>query len=216
MDTQQHAIQAEEARQFRKYEALLNGLARKCYGRLMAAGVVIYYEDVFQNMSMSFVQAHRTYKPEMGYSFSAYFGRACFNNFNKWAKKLIREQTGMENSVDENGEFSTKQVGARLVRVADLMDGGHDTDGDYSVRRNHFEAMLFESDSALSPEEELMRKQENRQIIGRLSGQAKKVMAKLIDPSADMTFAQIGEQLGMSASQLTSAKKELMSAFKVR
>lgn len=88
---------------YEAHQGIIHKFARKGYGRLIQAGVVIDYEDVFQEMSMTYVKAAKLYNPERGISFSAYMGRAIWNQFNLFAENEIlykSQVTSIENMVD--------------------------------------------------------------------------------------------------------------------
>lgn len=50
------------------------------------------YEDVFQEASLAFAMALKTYDESKGITFSAYMGRAVVNNLGHWARKLTQER----------------------------------------------------------------------------------------------------------------------------
>lgn len=62
---------------------LVHVVARRYYGWTMALGVSMDYEDVFQEVSLAYVTAQRSYNPDSGYKFSAYFTRAAQNQIRK-------------------------------------------------------------------------------------------------------------------------------------
>lgn len=97
---------------FEAHSALIHKLARKGYGRLLGAGVSIEYEDVYQEMCLIYSktvhiddEGHMKYDPTRGISFSAYLGRAIWNDFNKFAERQIAEVTELGlRSVEELAE----------------------------------------------------------------------------------------------------------------
>lgn len=80
---------------FSAHKALICTMARKGWGRLQSAGVVMDYDDVFQEMSLIYCKAAAGYDPSKGFTFTAYLGRAIWMDFNKFAEKLINDQCGL-------------------------------------------------------------------------------------------------------------------------
>lgn len=74
---------------------LIHKFAKGGFARLSGAGVDIDYEDIFQEMCVIAVKAKTTFNPEFGNGFSAYLGRIMINNFNQYAARRIREQSGL-------------------------------------------------------------------------------------------------------------------------
>ena len=71
---------------------LVHSLARKGHARLMSAGVALDYEDVFQEMSVTFLKAYKMFDASKGFRFSTYFYMAGLNRLNVWAQKMIEER----------------------------------------------------------------------------------------------------------------------------
>lgn len=81
--------------EFSAHKALICRMAQKGWGRLQNAGVVMDYDDVFQEMSLIYCKAAAGYDPSKGFTFTAYLGRAIWMDFNKFAEKLINDQCGL-------------------------------------------------------------------------------------------------------------------------
>ncbi|MEZ2310854.1 hypothetical protein AB6809_29840 [Paraburkholderia sp. RCC_158] len=137
---------------------MLHKLARKGWGRLQEVGLSTPYEDVFQFMCESFVRCQPKYDPATGFTFSAYYGRSCWNNFNKWAERLCLEHT---------------QLGMVSVEVL-----GGASDGDES--RDVYEFLDAADDDHDTPEERLEARQESHRAARALSPVAKQVIALLV------------------------------------
>lgn len=80
---------------FAAHRDLICKLARKGWGRLQAAGVVIDYDDVFQEMSLIYCKAAERYDATKGFTFTAYLGQAIWHDFNKVAQRLTNDQCGL-------------------------------------------------------------------------------------------------------------------------
>jgi len=97
---------------FEQHQALIHKFARKGYGRLVQANVIIDYEDVYQEMCVTFTLALSKYDPSKGISFSAYFGRAIWHQFNRFAEREIQEKVDIcSASIDDmasSGEDDSK------------------------------------------------------------------------------------------------------------
>lgn len=86
---------------FEDYTRLAHSMARKAYERLRAAGChSMTYEDVFQEMALSFVKARAKFDPGRGATFATYYTTAAWTNFNRVAESLIEQNIGHE-SLDE-------------------------------------------------------------------------------------------------------------------
>lgn len=219
MDNDSKALQAIEGTLFEQNKGLLHKFTKMGFGRLQGAGVEIEYEDVFQEMTVSFIKAHRTFDSSKGFSFSAYFGRSCMNNFNKWAANLCREQ---------------RELG--LIRATDMNFGEFEDKGDVL---DYF----YEDGEQQSPEDMMIAIEEVRQRVGSLSLDAKRMVLHLIAPtqsmrdvfdeevadahemraqghnvkiSRDHNFSFIGRDLGMTPGRVSEVRKELSRVFKVK
>jgi DNA-directed RNA polymerase specialized sigma24 family protein len=144
---------------FEDHTGMLHKLAKRAWGRLQEAGVTVPYEDVFQNFCESFVRCEATFKADTGFTFSAYYGRSCWNNFNRWAEGQINEKhtLGMV-SVEELGNDSDHDGGGDVLEFGDFAD---------------------EDDAHESPEDILSARQESHRAARMLTPVAKRVVALL-------------------------------------
>jgi DNA-directed RNA polymerase specialized sigma24 family protein len=163
----QSAQSTTDVRTSTRYEdhtGMLHKLAKRGWGRLLENGLETPYEDVFQQMCESFVKCQATYKADTGFSFSAYYGRSIWNNFNKWAERLIEEKHTLG-----------------MVSVESLC--GSDEEGERDV----YEFIeQNEDDADDSPEERLAARQESHRLARMLSDDAKRIVALLVNPTADL------------------------------
>jgi DNA-directed RNA polymerase specialized sigma24 family protein len=196
---------------YQDHIGLVHQFARKGWGRMIAAHVAVEYEDVVQEMSVTFTKAVRAYDPEKGITFSAYVGRAIWNDFNRYAQKHIDEQMGL---------------GLRSVEQVTVEGGDHES--------NIFDAI---SSPDRGPEEALERKQEILENLRSLTPTARFIAAQLIspDPALEAAFDEharttkeetgrgvlamnlrfIGEHFQIDPKRLTAAIKELKTRYGV-
>ncbi len=148
---------------FESHSNLIHSFARKGFGRLQAARVLIDYEDVYQEMCISFVKAQKMYNPDSGFSFTAYFGRAVWNDFNKLAERLIGEKVA--------------------VGMESVEDFRHEEDDGQDI----YAFLSVETDSAESPEDMIEHNQEFIAHFGKcmrqLSPESRRVVAQFLAPS---------------------------------
>lgn len=100
---------------FEAHKGLIHKLARRGYGRLVSVYAAIDYEDVFQEMCLAYVKAAEKFDPEFGVTFTAYLGRAIWNEFNRFAE---RELDGRE----EFGLYSLESMDDMLEDDITIMD----------------------------------------------------------------------------------------------
>lgn len=150
---------------------LIHKFARKAYGRLEQARVIIDYEDVYQDMCVTFTKASQKWNPEAGVSFTAYLGTSIWNEFNKFAEKEINfnMKLGMR-SVDDMEESA--RCAGTLFNDTDFLDG-----------------IVANVGYVKSSEEIVSHANDLRKKIRRLSKPAKLVLLDLISPSSAVKTA---------------------------
>jgi DNA-directed RNA polymerase specialized sigma24 family protein len=166
--------------EFKDYEALIHQQAMRGYKRLIGFGVSVDYEDVVQQMSLTFCIASDKFDPERGFSFTTYLHRALWIQFNKWAENQVAYRMLVTNSDVET------ESGERLSLY------------DVTV------------DEAMSPEDVVTTRLTNEKRFERLSPIAKTIVTELVSPSAEMDEgwkakkAQIehGRSMGLSTQRL--------------
>lgn len=197
---------------FNDHAGLVHTFARKGWGRMIAAHVNVEYEDVFQEMTVTFVKAARTFDPEKGIAFTSYMGRAIWNDFNRYAQKYIDERMELGLTSIQELETTTDEEGGTWF--GDSME---------SPDRN--------------PEEQLERKQDMLENLRNLSPTAKFLAAQLIAPPPTleaafkeyqaiavedrgravigMTLRFIGQHYQIEHRRLSKAIKELKTQYGV-
>lgn len=157
---------------FEDHHGLIHKFARGGYSRLIGAGVSIDYEDVFQEMCISYVKAVEKYDPDTGIGFSAYMGRTVINNFNKYAERELRTHFGL---------------GIMSVEDMALTEDHHDPLDILDVDRDE-----------QTVEERLIAKQEMRLKSRFLTKNAKSVIRELINPT--VKFKKFAKEAGQQHS----------------
>lgn len=155
---------------YNEHVGLIHNFARKGWGRMVQANVDMDYEDVFQEMSLTYTKALNTYDPERGVGFTAYMGRAIWNDFNRVAEKRIAEKV---------------ELGMTSIHALE------NDDDDNSWVDN-----ILKSD-VRSPQEELERKQEIVHKLRSLSQTAKFLVAQLVAPSPEVEAAFAAHQANL-------------------
>ncbi|MGV2866425.1 sigma factor [Achromobacter sp. AGC39] len=165
------------------HEPLLHKFARMAWYRLLSAGCAEEYEDVFADMRFDYLAAARKYDPDRGVSFTAYMGRAVWNEFNKRAEKQI----AIRNT-----------IGLHSLSEVDIRNG--DDDGDFSLLDT-----LHGEDLVPSAEERLEQNQAMAQKIAMLPPQVRAVLRELVNPSAGVraTYAAMLAQREVAKRQGT-------------
>ena len=148
--------------EFSDHQGLIHQLTKKCWWRLKDAGLDDHeYEDVFQLNCISFVKVARKYDPARGITFGAYLGKAIFNEFNKYAEKVIKEK---------------HELG--IVSYDDF--GDDDGEGEYDFLA-HASKDLNRSEGGV--EVSVIEREIARENIGKLSKFAKLIIRELMSPS---------------------------------
>jgi DNA-directed RNA polymerase specialized sigma24 family protein len=209
LQSAQSNINTRTSTRYEDHTGMLHKLAKRGWGRLQEAGLDTAYEDVFQQMCESFVKCQATYKPDTGFSFSAYYGRSIWNNFNAWAERLIDEKHTLG-----------------LISVESLCKADDDGEGDA------FE-FIEQEDEEDTPEDRLAARQESHRLARLLSDDAKRMVALLAHqtPALEHWMAErnarmlrkthtvnlwlIGEFLGFERNKVSRLRLELERVYGV-
>lgn len=223
--------------QYQDNIGLIHLMARKCFGWTCGMNLPLTYDDVFQEMSITFLTCADKHDPETGFKFSAYFSRSAENNMNKLINrqfgrarpsKVMDPDTG--EPVMENGKpvYHPMGDGLRFTSFEDMVSD------DVSVEE------IF-AGPTMNPEEVLELAQEVALMRGQLSSVANVMIDMLIDPPDEliaeihaeeayieeaskqncrlcqtgMSITGIGRFLktvGVSATEITKAEREIRKA----
>lgn len=145
--------------QFSDYEKLVAQAAWKGHARLHKAGVVMDYEDVFQELCAVFCVARDKFDESKGYKFTTYLVTAMRHEFNRWAEPLIN--------------------GRQLIASIEELSTHADAEGDMDLYGS------IASDEP-TPEQRVEQKQITMANLRGLSDNAKRVVRDLIEPSEAM------------------------------
>lgn len=87
---------------FESVDKLLAKVAAKCFARVQAMGLGMTFDDVRQEMNVSYVMAKKLWDSERGILFSTYLTTACYRNFNDRIRKAetVRRHLGLVNMTD--------------------------------------------------------------------------------------------------------------------
>lgn len=88
---------------------LIHLVARKVFARTNAMNIGVEYEDLFQELSIVFLNAVEKFNPELGFTISAYFTRSAYTFADKLVSKERRwaidiKAESLTGGVDESGE----------------------------------------------------------------------------------------------------------------
>lgn len=179
---------------FKDHEELLHKFAKKGFARLQDARVNwISYDEVLGQMSLYFVQAEAKFDAKRGYTFTAYMGRVCANNFNKWAHDQVRDQ-----------------VELGLISIEDL--GGDQSEDDGAPVDFH---AFMSTDTEESPEE-IMERRQTMWNYAKLSDDARKVCKALMQRQDDASINVVMRDIGMKPAAQRKVKEELFRNFGVK
>lgn len=176
---------------FSAHRDLICKLAQKGWGRLQAAGVVIDFDDVFQEMSVIYCKAADRYDPTKGYTFTAYLGQAIWNDFNKVATRLTNDQCGL-------GLVRIGDIGDDEMDFYDLMPSEEPTpEGAIVGARSFIDGM-----KSLPLVERMVVGKLMRQVTHR--GEVK-----------EMSFSEIMHSMNLTRKQMVVARERIGNAFEV-
>lgn len=205
-------------------------IAIKCFARVQAMGLSMTFDDVMQEMNLSYVRATQKWSPEGGALFVTYMTTACYQNFNERIRKAENERRnlGMVSMADmrrdsmesdEEGDFmehyDAQGAASYSVSSQDFNGNGFD---------DYMESLEGSAITPESPEQILERQQEVRKSVksnlSRLTPEARQMVLAL------MMAAHKGEDLpklsavaqgrGMNDDELKRVKTELRKALGVR
>ena len=92
---------------------LIHTVAARIYKRILATGVSIDYEDIFQDLCVDFLRAYEKFDVDAGWQFSSYFTRCAYNNSGARLNGMIAERV-------ENGTRSIQEMSRDMEDGASL------------------------------------------------------------------------------------------------
>lgn len=182
---------------YESVEKLLYKLAIKCHARVAGLGLSMDFDDVMQEMNMSYVRAQAAWKPDGGSRFSTYCTTACLNNFNQRVERAQAER-----------------VNLGMISYDEAM-GGVEEDTDPT------EFMIQNGDSVDSHEDSIVRKEEMMARLNSLShGSRRLIMALLMDErqagvDKAAKLRDLARGINLKGEELRRVKLEIERAFGV-
>ena len=175
------------------------------------------YEDIFQEMGLSFTKAAKAWNPEYGVSFTAYLGRCIWNDFNRIANESIDKKMGIPTDPLINGYGENDD---ELLAFTDLTESFSYLESPEKIieRLDHADYML----SKLSPEgrqfvEELIDPSEAlRQLFNGMREHvqmAKEQGDRHAKSARDITPAVVARHMCLSQHGIQRVKKEVNAVF---
>lgn len=171
---------------FEDHIGLVRLQARQGYKWACGAGLLLSFDDMYQEASVAFLLAAKGFDPDKGVKFSAYYTMAAFSQF----RKLIGIMSGVKNlNPAQRKAIADRKAENELLAAV----GGcalpatafglrpklfSEMDGDYESA--NFEESLVSD--ALSPESILENRQERQDALRRLKPLSRLIVEWLQDP----------------------------------
>lgn len=205
-------------------------LAMKCYGRVEQLGLLMTFDDVMQEMNLSYVRAREKWNPDGGALFVTYMTYACYNNFNDRIRRMETERRnlGMINM------SSISRVNAEGDEDGDFMEHYNATES----TQYHVEATQFSGngvDDYMRMEEPTMgagetpeailearqsAKESLRGNLERLTPQARLIVLSIMDAAHkgnDLPkFGDVATQHNLPAEEVRRIRAEIRKALGVK
>jgi DNA-directed RNA polymerase specialized sigma24 family protein len=205
---------------------LLHRTAQKCFARVSALGLGMTFDDVLQEMNLSYVLARDAWNPEAGVRFTTYVVTCCYRNFNNRIAKPERErrELGMVNLTDmrPRGSHSADDDEQDLMEVY-----GQDTT-EVEIPMDQFCMELGEGAGNTEQEEHIYgdpqkiveRKQNavsNLRSIAELTPVSRDYVVALIRAARNgddlPTIRELGQQRNLTPSAMTRMRQEIARKF---
>ncbi len=199
---------------FEVHKGLIHKLAHKGYGRLMQAGVTVDYDDVFQEMSVTYVKAASKYNPEKGVTFTAYLGQAIWNEFNKFAEKEVNfilqvsSIESMSGNADMEGADLYESIDSGIASPEEYMEVKQNYIANTAKCSKNGRLIVKQIINPTSGLLDHLRAKQQAAMQDRASGKNKRAHAPL-----DVSVALIADYHKMSAHDLRVAKTNLNTVY---
>ncbi len=221
---------------YKSVEALLYKVAYRCFARVQAMGIGMTFDDVMQEMNLSYVMAKEQWNPERGVLFSTYLTTACYRNFNERIRRaeVERRNLGLVNFTD----MQPRAGGHGDDDEMDMLE--HiDVECDAQMQVSHFygdnliEGATTELEAPMSADparlceslqEQQQRQEHARAALSNLTENAKKVVADLLLAARSRTdgneklpkFSQLLKDKGFGPAEVKRIRSEVIAAFGVK
>lgn len=218
---------------FDSVDRLLWKLATRCFARAQAMGLGMTFDDVRQEMNVSYLLAKNTWSPERGVLFSTYMTTCCYRNFNELMRRagMERKHLGMVNMTDMKPR---SDQGDDDYDVMEYMDTGVELNvvglyGDLLLEGSisgELEAPMNADPAVLREEahDALERRAASIAKLEVMTSNAKSVLLELFrafhrrEDCNDRLprFGQLLQARGYSKYECTRIRKEIANAFGVK
>lgn len=166
---------------------LIHVVARKGYGRLQGIGASVDYDDLFQDLSETFIKSFDGFDDDAG-KFSTYFITAARNKVNQIAEGYELDRMGVKTTRYKSSEIDTDTGKSKWKTRKEKIHAGAISVEEMAAHRNEDDdgASVIESiDSGMaSPEQIVEAQQELDYMLGRLSPLAATMVELTINPPA--------------------------------
>jgi DNA-directed RNA polymerase specialized sigma24 family protein len=201
-------------------ERQLHKLAIKFNARVQGMGLSMTFDDVLQEVHVSYVLARAKWNPEGGARFSTYCQTAATNNFNERIARMARERRvlGMvpTSQLLQDTDMSDSDARSHTSGLVNYEPERHP--GDPEVKAHPEDS--HEERQGDSPEMALQRKQERDARVRGLSKNARQLVKKLIvaseRSSAPPSLRQIAADMNLDPVEMRRMKVEILSTFGVK
>lgn len=202
---------------YESVEYMLKRMAHKCHKRVTAMGLMeISYEDVLQEMNVTYLMAKERWQPERGIYFSTYLTTACYRNFGAWIRKreLERRNLGMVN-------FSSMQ---KFTDEGDELNFEELASNCGNIFGEKYAPPELNPEQSLQAAQELAKHRENvMSAIPYLTDAARAVVMEILTSEKHraageplVKISQILKELGSTKNEVTRVRKELSIVFGVK
>lgn len=215
---------------------MLIKIAGRCFGRVQALGLGMTFDDVLQEMNMTYVLVKEQWRPDGGALFSTYLTTSCYRNFNERIRRAETERRnlGLVNFTDmrpvgteDDGDMDALEFHEVQTEVTFEVD--------HSYGEQHIQGKAIDLTAPMSadPQSLMMYLQESqaaqaaaREKLANLTTNAKVVISELLqaaklrdasDQSVKLPrLRKLMEDKGFSKEESTRIRREVVNAFGVK
>jgi hypothetical protein len=206
-------------------EKMLYKLSVKCFARVEAMGLGMTFDDVLQEMYVSYVKSKQKWNPQGTALFSTYCTTVCLNNFNHAIKKLEKQRSigkievtekGVALTADDKGIVRVKyQREFGMISIEEM--GQHPDGTGFDPMETMMSAAGPESDS---PSYRLESAQALKMKMANLSLTARKMVALLLKSEQDDSMVEpklrdLAKVVTKGADEMRRLKIEMKNTFGV-
>ena len=88
------------APEWKDYERFVAQMSWKSYRRARASGLQLEFDDIYQEASIAYMRASKTFNPALGYRFITYLGAAIMTALANYKHRQDRQLVGRTVSID--------------------------------------------------------------------------------------------------------------------